>query len=269
MGPLGLTFSAVSAMIGSGWLFSSMMLTKSVGPMAILAWVFGAILVMMIAFTYAELSAMLPVTGGSARLPRLTHGTFVSLTFAWITWINLMTTAPIEVQAMLQYTSTYWPSLVHQHSHGLTKEGLGLATLLMIFFCFLNAYSIRLVNRFNSILTVWKIGIALITAAVLIIYMFHAHQTSNFHNPALGGFNPFGWNSVFVAISTGGVLFAFNGYKQVVELAGETENPRKNVIRALIGSLTIVALIYVLLQVGFIGALPKASPAMQAPSLDY
>ncbi len=256
MGPWGLMFSAVSAMIGSGWLFSSMLLTKAVGPIAILVWVLGGILILIVAFTYAELSTTLPVTGGSARFPRFTHGTFVSLTFAWITWINLMTTAPIEVQAMLQYTSTYWPSLVHQDTHGLTGRGMSLAALLMVFFCFLNAYSIKLVNRLNSVLTVWKIAVALITALVLIYYMIHAHQVHNFHNPKLGGFNPYGWNAVFMAISTGGVLFAFNGYKQVVELAGETENPRRNIIRALLGSLGIVMVIYILLQIGFIGALP-------------
>lgn len=253
MGLWGIMFSAVSAMIGSGCLFSAMLLSKATGPLSILAWVIGALLIVIVAFTYAELSTMLPVTGGSARFPQLTHGTFTSLAFAWVTWINLVTAPPIEVQAILQYSSIYWPSLVDSQSHGLTHLGFLWATLLMLFLSFLNAYSIRLVNRFNTILTIWKVLIPTIVAIVLIVVAGHF---SNFTNPQTGGFVPYGWHSLFVVISTGGVIFAFNGYKQVVELAGETSNPKRNILIALVGSLTIVTFIYLLLQVGFIAAVP-------------
>lgn len=260
IGPLGLTFSAVSAMIGSGWLFSSLYVGEIAGPASIIAWILGGILVMMVALTYAEISSMLPVSGGSSRFPQLTHGTFVSLFFGWITWFNLMTAPSIETQAMVQYASVYWPALLnHGISHSLSLQGYGVATVMMLLFSAINIYSIRFITRINNYLTFFKIGVAIITAVVLIAIALHVHDISNFHNPALGGFMPNGWKGVFAALATGGILFAFNGFKQTVELAGEAKNPKKTIIVSIVGSLSIVLVVYLGLQIGFIGALPQGS----------
>ncbi len=50
-------------------------------------------------------------------------------------------------------------------------------------------------------------------------------------------------------------MFSYLGFRQGVELAGETDNPRKNVPIAVIGSVLITAVIYIALQIAFIGAL--------------
>jgi amino acid transporter len=67
---------------------------------------------------------------------------------------------------------------------------------------------------------------------------------------------PFGWSGVFSSIATAGIVFSYLGFRQGVELAGETRNPQRNVPIAIIGSVLITAVIYVALQVAFIGALP-------------
>jgi amino acid transporter len=262
IGTIGLTFSAISAMIGSGWLFSSLYVGQLSGPASILAWVFGGILVMIIALTYAEITTMLPVTGGSTRFPQLSHGTFVSLFFGWITWFSLMTAPPIEVQALIQYASNYFPSLLSKNAfqhHTLSLWGYMVATILMLIFSIINIYSIRLITRLNNIFTVIKIGIAVFTGLILIFFAFHH---ANFYNPHLGGFLPTGWHGVFTALATGGILFAFNGYKQAVELAGEAKNPTRTILISIIGSLIAVLIIYLILQIAFIGALPKESLAL-------
>jgi len=256
---LGLTFSSISAMIGSGWLFSALYVGQLSGPASILAWIIGGILIMIIALTYAEITTMLPVTGGSTRFPQLTHGTFVSLFFGWITWFTLMTAPPIETQALLQYSSTYFPSLLAHNKaspHSLSLYGYGIAVILMLLFSLINIYSIRLITRLNNVFTVIKIAVALLIGIVLIVFAFHA---KNFSNPHFGGFLPTGWHGVFVALATGGVLFAFNGFKQSVELAGETKNPNRSVLISIVASLVGVLIIYLLLQVAFIGALPANS----------
>jgi amino acid transporter len=56
-------------------------------------------------------------------------------------------------------------------------------------------------------------------------------------------------------------VFSYLGFRQGVELAGETDNPSRNVPLAIIGSLIITALIYVGLQIAFIGALPAGALA--------
>lgn len=255
IGPIGLMMASVSAMIGSGWLFSSLYVARLAGPGSIIAWILGGALVLVIALSYAEISTMLPITGGSTRFPQLTHGTFVSLFFGWITWFNLMTAPAIEVQAMIQYAANYWPSLLADHTHGLhglSLRGYVTAVLMMIGFSIINIYSIRLITRINSIFSFWKIIIPIMTAIVLIIVAFNSH---NFHNPIHGGFLPNGIKGVFVALASGGILFAFNGFKQSVELAGEAKNPGRTVLISIVGSLVLALIVYLFLQIGLIGAL--------------
>lgn len=255
IGPMGLMFSAISAMIGSGWLFSSLYVARLTGPGSILAWIFGGTLVIVVALTYAEVSTMLPITGGSTRFPQLTHGTFVSLFFGWITWFNLMTAPAFEVQAMLQYAANYWPSLLQQHMgglHGLSLRGYLVATFMMAAFSIINIYSIRLITRLNNIFSFWKLVIPIMTAVVLMCVAFHPH---NFHNPMHGGFLPHGWKGLFMALASGGILFAFNGFKQTIELAGEAKNPKRTVLFGIVASLIVALVIYLLLQIGLIGAL--------------
>ncbi len=266
---LGLTFSSISAMIGSGWLFSALYVGQLSGPASIFAWIIGGILIMIIALTYAEITTMLPVTGGSTRFPQLTHGTFVSLFFGWITWFTLMTAPPIETQALLQYSSDYFPSLLAHNKaspHSLSLYGYGAAVVLMLIFSIINIYSIRLITRLNNVFTVIKIAVALLTGIMLIVFAFHA---KNFSNIQHGGFLPTGWHGVLVALATGGVLFAFNGFKQSVELAGETKNPNRSVLISIVASLVSVLIIYLILQVAFIGALPPNSLAHGWSSIHF
>ncbi len=64
IGPLGLTFIALSGMLGSGWLFVPLFLSQMAGPAGILSWMIGAVAVLILAFCYAEIGAQIPVAGG-------------------------------------------------------------------------------------------------------------------------------------------------------------------------------------------------------------
>ena len=64
---------------------------------------------------------------------------------------------------------------------------------------------------------------------------------------------------MFSAIATGGIAFSYFGFRQGVELAGETRNPQRNIPITLIGSVLICGTIYILLQLAFLGAVPSDS----------
>lgn len=64
---------------------------------------------------------------------------------------------------------------------------------------------------------------------------------------------------MLTAISTSGIIFALLGFEQAIQLAGESRNPKKDLPRATLGSVAIGAVIYVLLQVVFIAALPHST----------
>jgi amino acid transporter len=104
----------------------------------------------------------------------------------------------------------------------------------------------------NSAMTWWKIAIPLLTILVLSINNF---DTSNLH--AADGFNPDGLKGILTAVSTGGIIFSYLGFEQADQLAGEAANPKRDVPWAVIGSVLLGTVIYILLQVAFLFSLPQ------------
>lgn len=199
---------------------------------------------------------MFPVSGGVIRFPHFAFGSFASYTLGWITWLAAASTTAIEVMAALQYANNYMPWLQHLDKYGdpiLTGPGLAVAIALMALFSLINIIGIRWFSRLNNVLVWWKLIIISLVIIMFLITVFHG---SHFSNAAAGGFFPYGWEGVFSSIATAGIVFSFLGFRQGVELAGETKNPRRNVPIAVIGSVLVTAVLYILLQVAFIGALP-------------
>lgn len=258
--PFSLLTLSINGMIGSAWLFAPLYAAKMAGPAAIIAWIIGGIATMMIALTFAELSVLFPVAGGTAQIPQLSHGTFTSFILTWIAWLSALTMAPIEVQAILQYASTYFTSLIY-FAHGvpvLTSVGLLWATVLMLSFCIINIVSYKGLIRFNLSLFLFKVVVILITIGVLIHTNF---RSANFFGFADTTFSVNGWQAILTAVASGGVAFAFTGFKHGVELAGETKRLAISIPLAIVGSVVVCLVLYIGLQVAFIGALSPASLA--------
>src|SRR5690348_1063007 len=131
--PVTLLMLSINGMVGSAWLFAPLYAAKIAGPAAIFAWIIAGIATMTIALTFAELSVLFPVAGGTAQIPQMSHGAFTSFIVSWIAWLSALTMAPIEVQAILQYASTYFSSLVHLENGIPVLSGIGYlwATILM------------------------------------------------------------------------------------------------------------------------------------------
>ncbi|MGJ3500574.1 L-aspartate transporter [Piscirickettsia salmonis] len=246
--PVALLFSSVSAILGSGWLFSAYFTSQLAGPAALIAWLIGGVTSIIIAFVFAELCTAFPVTGSSTRIPLLSHGTLVSFVFSWIIWLSYMALAPTEVQAVVQYLAFYFPSLT-QSQGVLTTTGYISATLLMLVISAINTYSLYWLIRANNALTYLKLIIPIIIAITILI---HFHQPAHLIHPEAGGVSPFGMHGIFAAITSGGIVFAFTGFKQAAELAGEAKNPAKALPIAIIGSIVICLIIFLLLQAAFL-----------------
>lgn len=251
IGLIGLTFVAVSGVIGSGWLFAPLLASKHAGPAAIIAWGIGGVAMLLIALTFAEIMAMLPVAGGIARVPQFSHGNVVATAMGWSAWIGYNTTAPIEVEAMLRYLSPYAPWL-HTGAGPGALAGLGMAVAagFLALFTVINALGVRFFTYVNSTLTWAKIAIPIIVMAGLVWARFDA---TNF--TAAGGFAPYGLQGVLAAVSTGGVIFSFIGFRHAIDMAGEVRRPGVTIPVALILSVLICLLIYGGLQLAFVGAL--------------
>lgn len=244
---------SVNGMIGSAWLFAPLYAAKIAGPMSLIAWIIGGAITILIAFTFAELTALFPTAGGSSNLPLLSHGTLTSFLVSWAAWLSSVTMPPIEVQAVLQYSSSYFPQLTHVVNGApvLTALGLFCALLIMLGLCIINVASFKGLVRFNLLLFSFKVLVIILTILMLIKTAFHPQ---NFFNTNFGT-TPTTWHVILAAITTGGVAFAFTGFKHGVELAGEAKNPKRSIPFGIIGSIIVCLLLYMGLQIAFIGAL--------------
>jgi amino acid transporter len=253
IGVIGLLFASVGSIIGSGWLFGALTAAQLAGPAAIVSWVVAAVMIMLIGLVFAELGTMFPVSGGVVRFPHLSHGSFASYTTGWILWVAVATTAPIEVEGALQYATKYAPfTTKHMKGgepvHTLTGLGYFVAVLAMALFVVINYFGIRWFARVNTVAVWWKLGVIVLAIIAFLATSFHGE---NFNDH---GFATNGMQGIFTAIATGGIVFSYLGFRQGIELAGETNNPRRNIPIAVIGSVLITAVLYVLLQIAFIGA---------------
>jgi amino acid transporter len=108
---------------------------------------------------------------------------------------------------------------------------------------------VRWFAKINNAMVWWKLFIILLVIGAFLFTAFHGENFTSH------GFTPSGWHGVFTAVATSGIVFSFLGFRQGIELAGETDNPRRNVPLAVVGSVLITGVIYVALQFAFIGSL--------------
>jgi amino acid transporter len=269
----GLMFVSLGSIIGSGWLLGALNAAEVAGPASIISWIIAAIMLTLLALVFAELGAAYPVAGGSGRFPYFSHGRFAGFTAGWVSWLQAVAIAPIEIEASITYINSV--KGVHNHFNMLHKDstlnpkGLLVATLAMILFTAINLAGAKFLADSNAIVVIWKTAVPILAIIVVGSLSFHL---GNFH--AGGGFAPFGAHGIFAALPAG-VVFALQGFEQCVQLAGEARNPRKDISRAIITAMTIGALLYILLQTVFIGALAPqnlvhgwANPLGEGPS-DY
>lgn len=263
--PLSLLMLSINGMVGSAWLFAPLYAAKIAGSGAIIAWLIGGLATVIIALTFAELSVMFPVAGGTAQIPQLSHGTLTSFILSWIAWLAALTMAPIEVQAILQYASTYFTSLMRPENGVPVLTGVGLvwATILMLTFCMINVVSYKGLTRSNFLIFSFKIIVIILAVAALMHASFHS---SNFAGLGSTMVTMTGWHAILTAVATGGIAFAFTGFKHGVELAGETKKLALAIPLAIVGSVIGCLLLYLGLQIAFIGAL---SPDMLAKGWEH
>jgi len=252
----GLMFVSLGSIIGSGWLLGALTAAKVAGGASLLSWLLAAVMLGLLALVHAELGGAYPVAGGTARFPHFAFGPFAGFTAGWMGWLQAVTIAPIEVLATLSYVAHIdWVAndvTILNTDGTLTHAGLVIATVFMIIFTFINIIGVKWLARVNNVAVVWKTAVPLLTIVVLLLTRFNS---SNF--TAGGGFAPYGGHGIFAALPAG-VVFALEGFEQAIQMAGEARKPQRDVSRAVLVAMAIGTLIYLLLEVAFIGALdPK------------
>jgi len=251
LGLIGAAWASETSIIGSGWLFAPLSAALLVGGAAILDWVIAGVVVIVLALCHAELGAMYPVSGGTARFPHFAFGSGAGIGFGFFAYLQAVTIAPVECFAFMNYASYYWPAIYDKTSGNVTGTGFALTVVLMAIFVAVNFLAMRLFARVNNVITWWKVAIPVLTIIVL-LFKFHG---GNF-TAGGEGFMPGGVHGLFAALPLAGIIFAYSGFEQADQLAGEIKNPGRNLPRAIIIAVLIGTVVYTLLQVVLIGAMP-------------
>jgi amino acid transporter len=260
VGPFALMFIGLGSMIGSGWLFGAWRAAGVAGPGAVWAWVVGALIITTIALTYSELGAMFPESGGMVRYGHYSHGSLVGFIAAWSNWIAIVSVIPVEAEASVQYMASWewgWAQslyIAHPGAHGeLTTPGLAIAAVLVIIYFLINFWSVRLFAQSNSVITVFKLVVPALAGISLIASGFHP---GNFSVGVHGEAHAIDFAAMLTAVATAGIVFSFNGFQMPVNLAGEAHNPGRNIPFAVLGSIALATIVYLILQVAYLGAVP-------------
>ncbi|TDK60728.1 APC family permease [Bacillus salipaludis] len=254
MGTFALTMVGIGSMIGSGWLFGAWRAAQIAGPAAIFSWLIGMTVILFIALSYCELGSMFPEAGGMVKYTQYSHGSFIGFLAGWSNWIAIVSVIPVEAIASVQYMSSLpwkWAQWTHQLvvNGSLTLKGLLLASVFLFIYFLINYWTVSLFAKANSLITVFKIIIPGLTIGSLLFVGFHGGNfTLN------SGGESHSLSSVFTAVATSGIIFAFNGFQSPINMAGEAKNPGRSIPIAVVGSVLIATMIYVLLQVAFIGS---------------
>lgn len=256
---------AAGGMVGSGWLFSPYISVQIAGSNSLISWAIAAIFMLFIALPLCELGTMFPIAGGMSNYPTFTHGKEVGFLFAWTSWLSYVVMTPIEIQAILQYASHFYPPLVSGNSVTLQLSVYGYvaACAIMLFVVFLNSYGIKLLVECNKYASIIKF----ILPAIAIISLLHV--SANMNNVSIHLSDKESWVNIFSALSEGGIIFAFTGFQNGLMLAGEVRNPQRSIPIAILGAVLIGFILYFLLQLSFIAAVPQKYLAHGWSGLSY
>ncbi|MCP4329095.1 MAG: APC family permease [Alphaproteobacteria bacterium] len=195
------------------------------------------------------------------RIPWLSHGNVVSAALGWSAWVGYSTAAPIETLAMLRYLGPQIPFIyaagppLGQDAIQLSLGGYAMAFLILVVMIVINLFGVRFFAAVNTGLTWFKVGAPLVVALALAFNRFE------FGNFMAHEFAPFGLRGILAGVASGGVVFAFIGFRHAIDMAGETRNPQRTIPVALIGSVIICLGVYLVVQAAFVGSLSPAALA--------
>jgi amino acid transporter len=255
-GIIGLLFASTTSMIGSGWLFGALHAAKIAGPLSLWSWVLGAVMIMLIALCFAELASLFPRSGALVHMSHASHGEGLGRVWGWMLFLSYVAVPSVEAESIVTYANNLYPHLVGG-AGVLTTEGFVACAILVGILALLNLLAIRWLLAVNNTITWWKIAVPALTAIVLIVAGMHQIGPLWTNGASVWTAAPQSYdaNGIFIALPAAGIVFSFLGFRTAIDLGGESSNPGRNIPIAVIGSVVLSAVIYILLQLGFLNSL--------------
>lgn len=237
-----LTWFGFGAVIGAGiFVLTGQEANKDAGPAIVLSYVASGLSAMLSVFCYTEFAIEIPVAGGSFAYLRIELGDFA----AFITAGNILLESIVGSAAVARSWTSYFTTLLNRKSNSLVihtnlKEGYNLLDPIAVGVLAISATIAMISARKTSQLNWIASAVNTIVILFVIIAGFAHANTSN-----LTPFVPFGAAGVFRAAAI--VYFAYGGFDNIATMAEETKNPSRDIPIGLLGSMSIITVIYCLM----------------------
>ncbi len=268
LGPWSAASIVVGTVIGSGIFLvpRTMVMNTGTPEMVLLVWVFGGLLSLAGALTYAEMAAAMPEAGGEYVYLSKAYGPFWGFLFGWTQmWVAKSGSIATIATGFALYLANFYPSLDHtlffiplplgEGGAFLPVNGGQLAAITLILgLGGLNWFGVREAAGVQVAVTLLKV--ALIGGVIAAGLFAGKGEMANFatNTPAPGGI--LGFFAALVA-----ALWAYDGWNNVSMVSGEIRQPQRNLPLALILGTGIVMGIYLLTNLAYFYVLPAAEVA--------
>jgi basic amino acid/polyamine antiporter, APA family len=257
---------AIADMVGVGpFLTLPLIVAAAGGPKVILLWVGGGVLALCDALVWAELAGSYPQAGGSYAYLRAIYGPRRwGRLFGFLFAAQLLVTAPLAMASgaigLAKYLAYALPGLervyaaptLHANFFGAVNVPLELSGATIAAAC-AAALATLLVHR--RVEAVGKLAQFLAAGVIVVLLVMIAAGMTHFHPGLLMQHGaPWTWQAVSAGLLL--ALYDYWGYYSVAFLGEEVRDARRNIPRAMLISIGVVTLLYVLMNVSVLGVLP-------------
>ena len=230
IGVFHLLMIGLGGIIGSGWLFSSMYASHYAGSGSYVAWIVGALLMLLFCLCLSELVSLYPKRGMLASVCSFSHNKDFAFLIGIANWFGTVAVIPTEALATARYLD--WPHWS--------------IMILIAMYALLNTWGVKIFVRFNSAVTLFKIAVPIITVVAL---FWHSRSLGNYHASDFKNVH-----NILGAIIAGGIIYGFNGVQMIVNFTSEAKRPKRDIPIALFLSLGLGLLLYLALQAAFLNS---------------
>ncbi len=264
LGPWALTAMGIGAIIGTGiFVFTGVASATRAGPAITVSFVIAGIVSAFAALCYAEVSSKIPISGSAYTYTYATWGEFL----AWIVGWGLVLEYALGPATVSVGWSGYFVNILQvfgmnlpaawTHSHWDPTPGIANlpAAIIVLILTALLIRGTRESSTVNAVIVAIKVTIVLFFIVVGIGHI----NPANYHLPpgpltGMGGYFPFGWTGVLGGAAFS--FFAYIGFDAVSTAAEEAKNPRRDLPIAIIASLLICTVLYIIVVAILNGIVP-------------
>lgn len=254
LGLMSIILLGVNAIIGTGIFLLPGKAAALVGVNSLWVIVFDALLVMSIALCFAEMGGMFNKNGGPYVYAKEAFGNFVGFEVGFMKWAI----ATIAWSAMAVGFATALGAVWEPASTEMGKNVI--ATLIIVVLGIMNIMGVKISKIINNIVTIGKLLPLIFFILVGIFYVKGVNFAPMESVPDITQAS-FGAAALII-------FYAFTGFESIAVAAEDMEKPERNVPKAIILVLTLVSIVYILIQAICIGIMGDALVTSKTPVAD-